>query len=167
MLKISVTLFTMMAIAMVSVVFISCEKDQEEVNPQQESKIVISKVDNVVDMTNTLKQSTTNWGSYPMLYDTKNRSEYFSPGLYAVKIERSWYNGTITIDLVTQNQSSDDYAYVWAYEYDDNGNQTYYSGVKRFSSTEVHPIPKLYISGDESVVLVLKVNVAGDYLFNY
>lgn len=162
---------SMLVVLAFGVVFTGCEKNEDMISQQNimaDESILLSEVDSVIDMTSQLKHSTSQWGSYPILNSTSNSADYFSAGLYAVKIKRSWYDSSIiTFSLTAQKQDNDDVAYTWAYKYDENGNQIYYSGVKTFSTTNIHPISNISISGNESIVYILKVNNPGYYVYWY
>lgn len=147
----------------------SCEKEEQKVEPKPtDQEVLLSQVDYVIDMTNDLKFATDPWGSYPILYSTGNSADDFSVGLYAVKIQRNWWNpSTLSFMPSIQKQDTDDIAYTWAYKYDENGNQIYYSGVKSFLTATTQPIPQLSISGSESIVYVFKVNTPGEYMYWY
>lgn len=62
------------------------------------------------------------WNGYDLLQSTGNGFSYFSSGIYAVKISRSWYNGTleklIRASLAPYEQGN---AYCSATKYDKNG----------------------------------------------
>lgn len=163
-------IFLFSVVALATVFISSCEKDEFTTKENnKEDSFVVSEVNSIIDETNGLKSSSSQWGSYPLLSSTGNSARYFNTGTYAVKITRSIGDAsTLTFRLVAQNQTNSSNAYLWAYKNDANNNQLYYSGVKTLvPGGSVSPIPDLSITGSQSIIYVFKVTTAGYYIFWY
>lgn len=136
----------------------SCENKMDEPATFEEQQ------DQAMDNKNTsLRASNSSWNGYPLLVSTGNNEEYFSAGTYAVKISRSWYNGTLTKNVrAAQSPFGGGEAYCSVTKYDGNGNILESYGPTALDESNQY-IAEVSISGKEYLVIILDVRVSANY----
>lgn len=148
-----------LAIVMFSVVALlsSCDKSMDEPVTFEEHQNQAMGTKN-----GSFRASSSSWNGYPLLVSTGNNEKYFSAGIYAVKISRSWYNGTLTKNVrAAQSPFGGGEAYCSVTRYDENGNILESYGPTLLDESNQY-IAEVSISGKEYLVIILDVRVSAN-----
>lgn len=159
--------------AMLFLGLFSCEQD--EVSPKADTSeyianpvLIKESVDaGVVKQEDIANERSTNGLYFNYLYDTNNGTRYYSPGLYAVEIRRSWYDASsISVRLVGTYTNQSNPPIAWA----DLLTSSYskinsWSG--KYANNDAQVLPYMSIYGSNRLQLFVRIYEGGYYMTNY
>lgn len=164
------TIFYFVCAILFTLCFTSCQKEDANINSfdkiaktsnQDDVNIEIMKLDSLNELTRTNYFNELNWGSFNRLYNS-NSNRTISAGTYAVKIT---CNSNLTLNIDAENFTSTT-SNTWAYKFDNQANQIYFSGVLDLEQYVPHSY-QYSITSSQSLVLILHVKQTGTFLFYY
>lgn len=167
----------MVAIATVS--FASCQKEIDQPSVDEKNQVKISDISSVpadvlkeisLEIGNnvsnkpdgSLKVSRDTYGTYPLLVGTGNSSyQYLSAKTYAVKMTRSWWEGTYYYSgtFRAENQGT---GTLYVYLYDQNWNRISYNSYSVNSGT-ARTFYRIPLAGSNQLLVFFTVNSADNY----
>jgi len=166
------TIFYFVCAILFTLCFTSCQKEDANINSfdktaktfnQDDVNIEIMKLDSLNEPTRINYFNESDWGSFNRLYNSSS-NRTISAGTYAVKIT---CNSNLTLNIDAENfVNTPTPSNTWAYIFDNQANQIYFSGVLDLESCVFHHY-QYSITSSESLVLILHVKQTGTFRFYY